>query len=127
MGDFVYGKVFADVSLRGFPQEGALRGVQLGQKGAVALGGPKGGSVGDRHVEATGGWVDLRGGRGKPEGGHALTMFYQERKGQEAGLDGQDDNWSRRKAVGDPSLDASPEGVESVLHFHEGGEEVGAI
>ena len=76
MGDFVDGKVLADVSLRVFPQEGAFRGVELGQKGAVALGGPKGRPVGDRSMEAPGGWVDLRGGGGKPKGGHALTMFY---------------------------------------------------
>ena len=58
---FVDGKVLADVSLRGLPQEGAFRGVELGQKRAVALGGPEGGSVGDRPMEGSGGWVDLRG------------------------------------------------------------------
>ena len=38
MGDLVDGVVLADISLRGFPHEGALCGVEFGQKGAVTLG-----------------------------------------------------------------------------------------
>ena len=76
VGDFVDGEVLADVPLWGPPHEGAFLGVELGQKGAVALRGPEGGFVGDRLMETSGGWVDLRGGGGKPEGGHALTMLY---------------------------------------------------
>ena len=90
-------------------------------------GGPEGGPVGDRLVEPPGGWVDLRGGGGQPKGGHALSVFYKEWKGREAGLDGQHSDRGRGKAVGDPSMDSSPEDVEPVLHFHEGGEKVGPV
>ena len=72
MGDLVDGEVLADITLWGFPHEGAFRRVELGQEGTVALGGPKGGSVGDRLVEATSSRVDFRGGGGQSEGGHAL-------------------------------------------------------
>ena len=92
----------------------------------MALGGSEGGPVEDRFVEPSGGWVDLRGGGGQSESGHALAVFHQEREGREAGLHGQDGDRSRGEAAGDPSLDASPEGVESILHFHKG-EEVGAV
>ena len=37
VGDFVNGEMLADIPLRGFPHEGAFRGVEFGQKGAVAL------------------------------------------------------------------------------------------
>ena len=76
MRDFVDGEVFADVSRRGFPHEGAFRVVEFGEKGAVALGGPEGGPIGNRLMETSGGWVYLRWGEGEPEGGHALTMNY---------------------------------------------------
>ena len=33
-------------------------------------------SVGDRLGQTGGGWVDLRGRRGQPEGSHALAVFY---------------------------------------------------
>ena len=55
----------------------------------MVLGGPVGRFVGYRLMESSGGWVDLRGGGGEPKGGHALAVFYQKRKGREAGLDGQ--------------------------------------
>ena len=93
----------------------------------MALGGSKGRPVGDRSMEPSGGWVELRGGGGEPKGGHALAMLYQERKGWEAGLHSQDGDRSTGKAVGDPSMDAPPEGVESIWHLHKGGEEVGAV
>ena len=76
VGDFVDGEVFADVPLRGLPHKGALRGVELGQEGAVALGGSEGRPVGDRLMETPGGWVDLGGGEGEPKGAHALAVFY---------------------------------------------------
>ena len=38
MGYPVDGEVVADIPLRGFPHEGALCGVEFGQKGAVVLG-----------------------------------------------------------------------------------------
>ena len=47
VGDFVDRAVLADGAARGLPHEGAFRGVELGQEGAVALGGPKGGPIGD--------------------------------------------------------------------------------
>ena len=37
VGDFVDREVFADVPLRGLPQEGVFCGVEFGQEGAVAL------------------------------------------------------------------------------------------
>ena len=76
MGDFVDGEVLADVPLGGLPHKGAFRGVELGQEGAVALGGPEGRPVWDRLMEASSGWVDLGWGGGKPKGGHALAVFY---------------------------------------------------
>ena len=76
MGDFFDGEVFADVPLRGLPHEGAFRRVELGQKGAVTLGGSEGRPVGDCLMGPSGGWVDLREGGGHPKGGHALAMFY---------------------------------------------------
>ena len=127
VGDFVDGEMLADISLRGLPHEGAFGGVELGEEGAVTLGGPEGRLVGDRLMEPSGGRVDLRGGGGEPKGSHSLTMFYQERKGREAGLDGQHGDRSRGKAIGDPSVYAPPEGVESVLHLYEGGEQVGTV
>ena len=127
MGDFVNGEVFADSPLMGLPHEGALCGVELGQEGAVALGGSKPGFVGDRFVEPSSGRVDFGGGGGHSEGGHALAMFHQERKWRETGLDGQDGDRGREETIRDPSLDVSPEGVEPILHFHEGCEEIGAI
>ena len=118
MGDFVDGEVLADIPLRCFPHEGVFRMVELGQEGAVTMGGPKGRPVRDRFMEPSSGWVDLRGGGGQPKGGHALAVFYQKRKGREACLDGQNGDRGGGKTVGDPSVDVSPEGVESVLHFH---------
>ena len=47
VGDFVNGEVLADIPLGGFPHEGAFRGVESDQEGAVTLGRPKGGSVGN--------------------------------------------------------------------------------
>ena len=41
----------------------------------MALGGPKGGLIRDRPVEPASRCVDLVGGGGQPEGGHALAMF----------------------------------------------------
>ena len=76
VGDLVDGEVFADSTPGSLPHEGAFRGVEPGQEGAVALGGPKGGPIGDRPVESARGRVDLRGGRGQPKGGHALAVFY---------------------------------------------------
>ena len=38
VGDFVDVEVLVDVPLRGLPHEGAFRGVEFGQTGAVALG-----------------------------------------------------------------------------------------
>ena len=64
MGDLIDGEVFADSTPVGHPHEGAFRGVELGQKRAVTLGGPKCGSVGDRSVESPSSWVDFRGGGG---------------------------------------------------------------
>ena len=127
MGDFVDGKVFADVPLRGFPHEGVFRGVRFGEEGAVALGGPASGLVWDRLVESACGRVYLQGGGGQPKGGHALTMIYQQWEGRKADFDGQYGNRGGYKAVCDPSLNAPPERVESFLHLHERGEEVGAI
>ena len=127
MGDLINGEVLADVPLGSLPHEGAFRGIEFGQERAVALGRRKGGSVGDRSMEASRSRVDFRGRGGHPQGGHALSMFQQEWKGGETGLDGQDGDRGREEPVRDPSLDMSPEGVESVLHFHEGREEVGAV
>ena len=76
MRDFVDGEVFADIPLRGLPHEGAFRGVQFGQEGTVALGGPESGLVWDGLVESACGRVYLWGGGGQPKGGHALTMLY---------------------------------------------------
>ena len=50
MGYFVDGKVFADVSLRSFPQEGAFGGVELARQGPVGLGGPESRPIGHRFV-----------------------------------------------------------------------------
>ena len=47
MGDLVNGEVFADISLRSFPHKGAFSGVKFDQEGAVTLGGPEGGFVGN--------------------------------------------------------------------------------
>ena len=60
MGDLVDGEVFADVPLRGLPHEGAFRGVQFGEEGAVAFGGPKSGLIWDGLVESACGRVYLR-------------------------------------------------------------------
>ena len=76
MGDFINGEVFADGPLMGLPHEGAFCGVELGKERAVALGGPKRGSVGHRLVEASSSRVDFGRGEGHPEGGHALAVFY---------------------------------------------------
>ena len=75
MGDFVDGEVLADVPLSGLPHEGAFRGIEFGQEGAVALGRPKGGSVGNRSVEVSRSRVDFWGRGGQPQGGHTLSMF----------------------------------------------------
>ena len=93
----------------------------------MAFGGPEGGPVQDTFVESACGRVYLRGGGGHPKGGHALAMLYQKWEGREAGFDGQYGDRGGYKAVGDPSLNAPPERVESILHFHERGEEVGTI
>ena len=106
---------------------GRFAGVELGQEGAVTLGRPKGGPIGDRLMEPAGGRVDLGGGGGQPKGGHGLAMFDQQWAGREAGLDGQYGDRSGGEAVGDPSVHTPPEGVKPILHFHEGGEEVGAV
>ena len=68
-------------------------------------------------MKPTSSWVDLRGGGGQSEGGHALPMLYQQWEGRETGLDGQDGDRGGEEAVRDPPLDLSPEGVEPVLHF----------
>ena len=60
-------------------------------------------------METSCGRVNLRGGGGQPKGGHALTVFYQQREGREAGLDGQYGDRGGYKTVGAPSLDAPPE------------------
>ena len=106
---------------------GRVAGVELGQEGAVTLGGPEQGPVGDRFVESPRSGVDFGGGGGWSQGGDALAVFYEEGEGGEAGLDGQNGDWSGGNAIRDPSLDVSPEGVESILHFHEGSEEIGAV
>ena len=54
-------------------------------------------------------------------------MFHQQRERRKTGFDGSYGDWGGRKAIGNSSLYASPEGVELVLHFQEGGEEVQAI
>ena len=127
MRDFVDGEVLAYSATGCFPHEGALCWVQFGEEGAVALGGPEGGLVWDRLVESACGRVYPRGGGGQSKGGHALTMLYQKWEGREAGFNGQYGDRGGHKAVGDPSLNAPPERVESILHFHERGEEVGVI
>ena len=127
VGDLVDGEVFAYGAPGSLPHEGAFRGVELGQEGAIALRGPKGGPVGNRLIEPPCGRIYLRGGRGQSEGGHALAVFYQQGERRKAGFDGQYRNWGRNKAIGDPSLNASPEDVESVLHFHKGCEQVCAV
>ena len=114
MGDFINGEVLAYGPLVGFPHEGAFRGIELGEERAVTLGGPKGGSVGDRLVEATGSRVNFRGGGGQSKGGHALAVFQQEWKRGEAGLNGQNGNRGGEEAVRDPPLDLSPEGENGV-------------
>ena len=88
MGDFINREVFADSPLMGFPHEGAFGGIKLGEERTMTLGGPKGGSVGDRLVEATSSRVDFGGGGGQPEGGHALAVFHQEWKRGKTSLDG---------------------------------------
>ena len=61
MGDLVYGEVFANIPLQGFPYEGAFGGVELDLEGAVAQGRSEGGLVRDRLVQTGRGWIDLRG------------------------------------------------------------------
>ena len=117
MGDFINGEVFADSPLMGLPHEGAFCGIELGQEGAMTLGGPKRGSVGDRLVETSSGRVNFGGGGGQSEGGHALAVFHQEWKRGKTGLDGQNGDRGGEEAVRDPPLDMSPEGVEPVLHL----------
>ena len=117
MGDFVYGEVFANSLLMGLPHEGAFCGIELGQEGAMTVGRPKRGSVGDRFVEPSSSRVYFGGGGGQPEGGHALAVFNQEWKPGETGLDGQNGDRGGEEAVGDPSLNMSLEGVEPVLHL----------
>ena len=117
MNDFIDGEVFADSSLVGLPHEGAFCGIELGQEGAVTLGGPKRGSVGDRLVEASSSRIDFGGGGGQSEGGYALAVFHQERKRRETGLDGQNGDRGGGEAVRDPPLDLPPDDVESVLHL----------
>ena len=63
VGILIDGKVFANIPLRGFPDEGALGGIELDQKGPVTQGRSKGRLVGDRLVRTGCGWVHL-GGRG---------------------------------------------------------------
>ena len=75
MGDLVDGEVFADSGPVGFPHEGAPRGIELGQEGAVALGRRKRGSVGDRLVESPSGRIDFGRGGGQSQGGHTLAVF----------------------------------------------------
>ena len=65
MGDLVNEEVLADSTSVGLPHEGAFRGVEFGQKGAVALAGSKCESVGDRLVKASNRQVDLRRGGGQ--------------------------------------------------------------
>ena len=79
MCDFVDGEVFANSAPGCFPHEGAFRGVQFGEEGAMALGGPESGPVWDRLVESACSRVYLRGGGGQPKGGHALAMLHQQR------------------------------------------------
>ena len=64
---------------------------------------------------------------GQSECGHALPVIYKQGKGREAGLYGQYGDRGGGEAIGDPSLDPSPEGVEFVLHLQKGGEEVRAV
>ena len=47
-------------------------------------------------------------------------MFYQEGEGRKARFSGQYGDRGGGEAIGDPSLDSSPEGIELVLHFEEG-------
>ena len=47
VGDFIDGKVFADIPLRCFPYERSFGGLKLGQEGAMTLGGSEGRLVGD--------------------------------------------------------------------------------
>ena len=116
MGDFIDGEVFADSLLVGFPHEGAFRGVELGQEGAVALGGPERGLVRDRFVEPAGSRVDLGRGGGQSEGGHALAVFHQERKRGEAGLDGQNGDRGGGEAIRDPPLENKRKEIQAPLY-----------
>ena len=50
VGDLINGEMFADVSLGGFPHEGAFGGVEFDQQGPVTLGGSAGGLIRDRFV-----------------------------------------------------------------------------
>ena len=127
IGDLVDRKVLADGTVRSLSHEGAFGGVDFGQEGAVALGGPKGGPIGDGFMEPTSRQVYPWGGGGQPKGGHVLAMFNWQWEGREAGFDAQYGDRGGEKAVGNPSVHLPPEGVKSVLHFDEGGEEVGAV
>ena len=127
MGDLVDREVFADTTSGSLPHKGEFHRVELGQEGAVALREPKEGPRRDRLMEPASGRVDLGRGGGQPKGGHALAMFNQQWEGWEAGLNGQYGDGSGEGAVGNLSVHMPPEGVKPVLHFHEGGEEVGAV
>ena len=111
VSNFVQGEVLADIPLGGFPHEGALCRVKLGKEGAVALGGPKCGLIGDGFVQAVRGRVDFGWGGGHSQGGHALIVFDQQGEGREVGFDGLNRDRGGREAVGDPSVDVSPERV----------------
>ena len=47
MGDLIDGKMFANISLGGLPDERAFGRVKFDQKGSMTLSGSEGGSVGD--------------------------------------------------------------------------------
>jgi len=82
---------------------------------------------GDRLVKPCQGGIDFRGGAAKSEGRSRLMVLNEKGEWGEAGLDAKDWDWGRGGAVGDPSLDHSPNHVQTVLHLQKGGGEVSPI
>jgi len=78
-------------------------------------------------VKGSRGWVDLGGRADNPDRSQPLPVGNQERDRREAGFHIEDTNGSGREAIGRPSLDVMPEGVQAIGSAHARCEQVCAV
>ena len=71
-----------------FHMSGLLAWVEFDKQVFVAVRRSEGEAIRDRFVKTGSHWIDLRRGRHRSEGGHALVMFDEERERGQAGLHG---------------------------------------